>query len=296
MKKDLQAQAKVIEAACRASGLEHDEFARRLAIRPESLRKARKGYQAASDQLMAAIEQVSLSAQAEARSNIGSHTPLGHLQHAMAKAGIDAPTLAKKIGYRIGVTQAVVEGRSRASEKMLEAICEVLPTLSKERLMTNEEHPQILQEDGAEATYGAKPRVRLAPGMKGRYVPLLSFAQAGQYQIGHTDEAYGDEAVLALDIDDNDAFAVTIEGDSMAPGINPHDRVIVCPNWAVQTGDTVLVKTKEGDVFCKLYQRGTSTTLHLASVNPLHPPMTLRRSDVAWIYPVAQHTRNLRRK
>ena len=209
---------------------------------------------------------------------------------------MDARELAKAIGYQIGVVQAVVEGRARASESMIEAICRALPGLDKDELMKGSDSIPVVREDAMEAPLGMKPRIQLPPGTKARYVPLLSWAQAGQYQVGHTDEAYDQTGVLALDVDDARAFALEIAGDSMSPRINQGDRVIVAPSWTPRAGDTVIVRTIDGDVYCKTLLKNAGDKVVLASVNTSHKDFELSREEIAWIYPVAQVTQNLRRQ
>jgi phage repressor protein C with HTH and peptisase S24 domain len=221
---------------------------------------------------------------------------LDALRLEMEDAGIDSRELAKIIGYQIGVVQAVVEGRARASENMIEAICRALPGLDKESLMMGSDSTSVVKEDGTEAPLGTKPRIQLPPGTKARYVPLLSWAQAGQYQVGHTDEAYDQTGVLALDVDDARAFALEIAGDSMSPRINQGDRVIVAPSWTPRAGDTVIVRTLDGDVYCKTLLKNSGDKIVLASTNTSHKDFELSRDEIAWIYPVAQVTQNLRRQ
>jgi phage repressor protein C with HTH and peptisase S24 domain len=53
----------------------------------------------------------------------------------------------------------------------------------------------------------------------------------------------------------------------------------------------------DGDVFCKIYQpKDGGKVLQLLSHNPAHLPIELRPDDIAWIYPVAQVTKNMRRE
>lgn len=217
------------------------------------------------------------------------------LRIARTRAGLSIKQLAKATGYSAGVLEAVENG-ARASEKMIEKIVAALPGFAKEDFMSGSDSPMILQESGMEGTYGAKPKISLPPGTSARYVPLLSFAQAGQYDLNHTDEAYTGDGVLAIGVDDSKAFAVEIDGNSMSPQLEPGDRVIVAPSWTPRAGDTVIARTVDGDVFCKLFTRQSGGKLVLVSVNVNHPPITLSPEEIVWIYPVAQVTKNLRRR
>jgi SOS-response transcriptional repressor LexA len=224
-------------------------------------------------------------------------SPRNRLKRARVAAGMSVADLAKAIGYQIGVLQAVEDGTARASERMIEAITKVLPTLAKEDLMDGSDYPLLMRDDGRVATFGSKPTVALPPGIRGRYVPLLSWAQAGALDAGHVDEAYDYQAILALNITDPKAFALEIRGNSMAPELNEGDHAVVVPGWRPRAGDTVVVRTMDGDVFCKIYQpKDGGKVLQLLSHNPAHLPIELRPDDIAWIYPVAQVTKNMRRE
>lgn len=217
------------------------------------------------------------------------------LRVAREGAGMTVRDLAKATGYEIGVLQAVENG-ARASEKMIEAICVAIPNASKEDFMSGSEHPSIISEDSHEGTYGSKPQIQLPPGTKARFVPLLSWAQAGALGAGHTDDGYDQTGVLAYDINDRKAFALEIRGDSMSPQINEGDRVVVCPSWTPHNGDTVIARTVDGDIYCKLLQRSAGDKFVLVSVNSAHPNIEIPREEVAWIYPIGQVTKNLRRE
>jgi phage repressor protein C with HTH and peptisase S24 domain len=52
----------------------------------------------------------------------------------------------------------------------------------------------------------------------------------------------------------------------------------------------------EGDVFCKIFERSSGGKLVLVSVNTAHAPIELNPDEVAWIYPVAQVTKTMRRR
>jgi SOS-response transcriptional repressor LexA len=178
---------------------------------------------------------------------------------------------------------------------MIEAICQVLPTLNKEELMAGSDQPPIMEDSGAHGTFGATPNIDM-PGRKLRYVPLLSWAQAGTVTNGFLDAAYEHEGVISIDRDDRRAFGVKIRGDSMSPRIMEGDDAIVCPTWTLRPGDTVIARTVEGDVMCKVYTpRNGGRIALLSSFNPAYPPFELDMESVAWIYPVGQVVQNLRR-
>jgi phage repressor protein C with HTH and peptisase S24 domain len=211
------------------------------------------------------------------------------LKIARMAAGLSISQLARQTGYAAGVLEAVENGSARASEKMIEAMCRALPGLDKELLMQGSDAPRIMHRSGIEGTYGAKPDLIVPRGSTARYVPLLSWAQAGALDAGHSDDGYDFTGVISIDIKDPRAFAVEIRGKSMEPRISEGDRAIVCPGAQPRPGDTVIARTLNGDVMCKLYQAKEGGELViLSSWNPAFPPVEIRREEIAWIYPVRQ--------
>lgn len=225
----------------------------------------------------------------------GSGGPRGNLKEARIRAGLTQAQLAKKIGYQIGVLQAVEDGTARASEKMIEKIVEVLPELSKDSLMGGSDSPVVLSTEVS--TFGKKPDIILPPGMTARYVPLISWAQAGT-MTSYDDEVYEHEGQLAFDVTDPKAFAVKLRGDSMSPQYAEGDTVILYPSVLPQNGDLVIARLKDdlgGDVMFKLFhsQKG-GEKITLTSYNPLYPPLEYQRPDFAWIYPAASVVKRLK--
>lgn len=219
----------------------------------------------------------------------------GKLKAAREMAGLTQAELAKKIGYAIGVLQAVEDGSARASEKMIEKLCEVLPEISKGDLMDGSDHPPIIADQTG--TLGQKPKIVMPPGMTARYVPLISWAQAGS-MTSFDDEAYEYEGYLAFNVKDAKAIAVSIRGDSMAPQYTAGDVAILYPSIEAKNGDLVIARLtpdKGSDVMFKIFsstRNGSNVTL--SSYNPAFPAMTFDRGDFEWIYLVASVVKNLK--
>ena len=66
----------------------------------------------------------------------------------------------------------------------------------------------------------------------------------------------------------------------MSPRIKNREFVVVEPNHAIEPGDEVLVKSKDGRVMVKefLYKRGGR--VHLVSVNAAHPPVAIDEDQI----------------
>jgi phage repressor protein C with HTH and peptisase S24 domain len=130
----------------------------------------------------------------------------------------------------------------------------------------------------------------LAKGHEGppsRGVPLIGMAQAGAE--GFFDDA-GFPVGAAWDhiefpgVADENAYALEISGDSMAPLYRPGDRVLVSPSQsAPRRGDRVVLKTRGGEVMAKEVGRVTAGKIELKSLNPEYPDRTLDKKEIAWI-------------
>jgi phage repressor protein C with HTH and peptisase S24 domain len=119
-----------------------------------------------------------------------------------------------------------------------------------------------------------------------RQIPLLGLAKAGKG--GFFDDAGfpaggGWEQIAFPKVDDANAYALEITGDSMEPVYRDGDVIVVSPNAQVRRGDRVVVKTRDGEVLAKVLARQTVRTVELASFNPAHPPLTLPAEAVAWM-------------
>ncbi len=117
-------------------------------------------------------------------------------------------------------------------------------------------------------------------------VPLIGMAQAGVG--GFFDDAgfpagAGWEEIAFPDVQDENAYALEISGDSMLPLFREGDIVIVSPNASVRRGDRVVVKTMEGEILAKELKRQTAKTIELQSLNPDHPDRTFEMKKVDWI-------------
>ncbi len=119
-----------------------------------------------------------------------------------------------------------------------------------------------------------------------RTVPLIGMAQAGGGGF-FTDAGFpvggGWEEVSLPDIDDDQAYALEIFGDSMLPLYRNGDIIVVSPAAKPRRGDRVVVKTKEGEVLAKELKRQTAKTVELRSFNPEHPDRVIATKDIAWI-------------
>ena len=117
-------------------------------------------------------------------------------------------------------------------------------------------------------------------------VPLIGFAEAGAggfFDDGGFPVGKGWEEIAFPAVNDENAYALEISGDSMKPAYRDGDVIIVSPASPVRRGDRVVVKTKRGEVMVKELKRQTAKNVELKSLNADHPDRTLSLDDVVWI-------------
>ena len=199
--------------------------------------------------------------------------------------------LATAVGYSVGVYREIEDGRSSMSRKMAERVAKELGCDVQE-LIEGSDHPP---GNGTHfGTFGETPPVQVPPGMKVKYVPLLSMAQCGSMG-AYDDSAYAHDGFIAFNSEDPKAFAVKLAGESMTPVFAPGDVAVVYPSKPPKNGGVVIARLNEehgSDVMLKLFQ-ASGANVTLSSYNPAFPAMTFPRDSFSWIYPVASVTKVL---
>ncbi len=88
-----------------------------------------------------------------------------------------------------------------------------------------------------------------------------------------------------------DAFALQIDGDSMAPRINDTDIVVLSPSVPAAQGHIAVAKLQgQIGVTCKLL-RTTESRVHLVPINEKYQTKTLPREKLLWALAVLCHIR-----
>ncbi len=121
---------------------------------------------------------------------------------------------------------------------------------------------------------------------RGPAIPVIGLAQAGN-------EGYFDDAgfpvggswddVRVPGLQDENIYALEINGDSMSPVLRHGDRVLVAPNQTVRRGDRVVVKTIDGEVMAKELHKMSAHKVELISLNPDYDDRILSRRNIQWI-------------
>lgn len=173
-----------------------------------------------------------------------------------------------------------------------------------ESLVREFESPSVnLSRVSADAPTGAagKAAGTPVPSLLPLEVPLINSVAAG-YPREFTDLGYpsrvADEYVRVPDIADPDAFAARVVGDSMSPNYLEGDIVVFSPARAVKSGSDCFARLEpdQQTTFKRIYFEtvpGSGEMIRLQPINPLYPPRTLPREQVAGLYAAVSVVRRL---
>lgn len=269
-------------------GLSQDAFAKQVGVSRNYVSMIEQGREpsAALKMLIGRMEQEYVFPTRVVDEPAQYHGPRAKLRRLREAKGFTPAQFAKALGYTdTALYQRIEDGSGSLSEKMAAKAAKILG-VDVDDLTNGSDHPP--SRNGVIGTFGAQPDIDLPPGMKAKYVPLLSMAQCGG-MMAYDDGAYAHDGFLAINPEDPKAFAVTLAGDSMIPRFEPGDVALVYPGRTPKNGSVVIARLNEdngGDVMLKLYQAARDSVT-LSSYNPAYPPMTFPRHAFAWIYPIA---------
>jgi len=119
-----------------------------------------------------------------------------------------------------------------------------------------------------------------------RPVPLIGFAEAGSggyFDDGGFPVGSGWDEIMFPNVDDDNAYALEVSGNSMEPLYRKGDILLVSPAAQIRKGDRVVVKTKDGEVLAKELKRKNAKAVELASLNPAHKDRNIPAADILWI-------------
>lgn len=131
---------------------------------------------------------------------------------------------------------------------------------------------------------------RALPDLRGKArtrIPLIGLAQAGVEGFfddgGYPAGAGWDEVEMPATSDIN-AYALSINGDSMEPVFRPGDTIVVSPAAPVRVGDRVVARLASGAAMAKLLARRTATRIELKSLNPAYEDLKFTLPEVQWMH------------
>ncbi|MEM6460578.1 MAG: helix-turn-helix transcriptional regulator [Pseudomonadota bacterium] len=117
-------------------------------------------------------------------------------------------------------------------------------------------------------------------------VPLLGFAQAGHggfFSDSGFPTGHGWDMVELPASAGRNAYALTVQGDSMLPLYRDGDTLVVDPEARIRRGDRVVVKTLAGEVMAKVLKKNGPREIELASLNPEHADREIPLKEVDWM-------------
>jgi phage repressor protein C with HTH and peptisase S24 domain len=199
-----------------------------------------------------------------------THTQIWNaLDRLAARAGLSPSGLAKKAGLdptTFNKSKRITpEGRQRwpSTESVAKSLAATNTTVDT--------FVQLISDSG-----------RVAP----RAIPLIGFGQAGSggyFDDGGFPAGKGWDEIAFPAVNDENAYALEISGNSMEPAYRDGTVIIVAPSASVRRGDRVVVKSKDGEVMVKELKRRSSKSLELRSLNPEHKERTLPMREVLWV-------------
>jgi len=126
------------------------------------------------------------------------------------------------------------------------------------------------------------PTLRMAP----QPIPLIGLTQAGAggfFDDGGFPVGGGWDQIRFPRVDDDNAYALEVTGDSMQPLYRDGDILIVSPNSNTRKGDRVVLRTTDGEVVAKILVRRTAKTVEITSFNPAHPNLVFPVERIDWL-------------
>lgn len=155
------------------------------------------------------------------------------------------------------------------------------------RWPTTESIAKVLEATGATLEdFTTLATAEPGTAMRNVPIPLIGLTQAGAggfFDDGGYPVGGGWEQVRFPRVEDENAFALEVTGESMEPLYRAGDILIVSPNAPTRNGDRVVVRTTDGEVMAKLLVRRTAKTIELASLSPAHPNFVFPLERVEWI-------------
>lgn len=155
------------------------------------------------------------------------------------------------------------------------------------RWPTTESIAKVLEATGASfdeftALVTAEPRT---PN-PAQPIPLIGMTQAGGggfFDDGGIPVGGDWDQIRFPRVDDDNAYALEVTGDSMEPLYRDGDILIVSPNATPRKGDRVVLRTTDDEVMAKVLVRRTAKTIELASLNPAQTNLVFPLKRIEWI-------------
>ncbi|HEY5615118.1 MAG TPA: S24 family peptidase, partial [Bacteroidota bacterium] len=92
-------------------------------------------------------------------------------------------------------------------------------------------------------------------------------------------------------VNDTNAFALVVKGNSMAPRIEDGDVIVVSPKQEARSGDISVVRVNEEDTVKRV--KIEAEFIQLVPLNPEYEPMVVRKKDVSFVWKVVRVIKSL---
>lgn len=212
------------------------------------------------------------------------------------KAGLSLDDLAKECGLTGGYLGRLERGEPRYTNPTIDSIDAISKALGvtsvqllygglfgDKQIIESQKLDDLLRKMVRPA--GATDAPRYIPND----IPIVGLAKAGRGGFFGDNGIPVDEWTKKIhrpaDVDDPNAYAVTVDGDSMEPFIRKGDMLLCVTNMQPAQRDYVVVQTKDDEVMVKEYQHDGKSLL-LKSINPLHDPIILDPKQVRALHKV----------
>ena len=161
-------------------------------------------------------------------------------------------------------------------------------TEGRPRWLTTESLAKVLSATGATLDEFVDLLEAEAAGLRKapQPIPLIGFTQAGAggfFDDGGFPVGGGWDQIRFPCVEDENAYALEVTGDSMQPLYRDGNILIVSPNSAARKGDRVVLRTTDGEVMAKILVRRSVRTVELASLNPDHPNLVFPVERIDWM-------------
>ena len=110
-------------------------------------------------------------------------------------------------------------------------------------------------------------------------IPVLGRVAAG-IPISAVEEIIGWEDLPTYAVKGNSYFGLRIKGNSMEPGIQNGDTVIIKQQDVAEDGQIVVAIVNGNDGCCKRFKKYENGTIALMSDNPAYPPMYFNTTEI----------------
>jgi len=207
---------------------------------------------------------------------------------------------ARKLESGLGID----DGRIVAALDWDKAPASLRARLNKAEAVTDQLRKAINSRDPAGALRKLMERIGAnveEPLPLARQIPVINNVTAG-VPTEFTDLDYpasvADEYIASPDVNDPDAFAARVVGDSMAPEYREGEIVVFSPALPTPTGSDCFVRlVRDNEVtFKRVYVEDDGEHIRLQPLNSEYPPRTVHREDIAGMYAAAYVLRAVGRR